>query len=445
MSKPVQIFIAYSRKDSNLLDELRVHFVPLERGGKVKIWYDGKIEPGAVWEDAIKQHLHGSDIILLLVSADAIASDYFYDKEVADALKRHEKGEARVVPLILRPCAWRATPLAELQALPQNGKPVTTWSDRDEAYTDAVEQILGFLEVIEKKKRAAEAPGPKKDPPTLQPSTPETLQAGENTKREGIPAAPSDPPEPRKMDPMPTPDPNKPALPPAIAQLEADMVQIAGGSFTMGWKDAQRDGEGNESEKPSRSVQVAAFAMSRYPVTQAQWHAVMGGNPSHFKNCDNCPVESLSWDDIQEFLQKLNALTGKKYRLPSEAEWEYAARGGNQSRGYLYSGSNDVNEVGWYSGNSGSKTQPVGGKKPNELGLYDMSGNVWEWCEDNWHDSYQNAPTDSRPWVDNPRGGSRVLRGGSWNNLRMGLRAADRDWSAPFNRFKNFGFRLARD
>ena len=204
----------------------------------------------------------------------------------------------------------------------------------------------------------------------------------------------------------------RPAAP--IAQLEADMVRITGGSFTMGCKDAQRDGNCADDEKPSRTVQVAAFSLGRYEVTQAQWRAVMGENPSYFKNCDNCPVENVSWNDIQEFLQKLNALTGKKYRLPSEAEWEYAARGGNQSRGYLYSGSNDPKEVAWFSENSGSKTQPVGGKKPNELGLYDMSGNVWEWCEDDWHGTYQGAPTDSRPWVDRPRGGSRVLRGGSW-------------------------------
>ena len=135
MSATLQIFIAYSRKDTNFLDELRMHFTPLERSGKVKIWYDGKIEPGVVWETAIKDNLHSADVILLLVSADAIASDYFYEQEMSNALTRHNSGDARVVPLILRPCAWQETPLGELQALPRDGLAVTEWPNRDAAYT----------------------------------------------------------------------------------------------------------------------------------------------------------------------------------------------------------------------------------------------------------------------------------------------------------------------
>lgn len=159
MSKPVEIFIAYSRKDTTLLDEFRVHLKPLERAGKVQIWYDGEIEPGAVWEEAIKKHLHNSHIILLLVSANAIASDYFYDKEVSDALERHRQGKASVVPMIMRPCTWDATPLAELQAIPKNGKPVTSWNDRDEAYSDAAKSLWNMVNNIERLQReqAAEA------------------------------------------------------------------------------------------------------------------------------------------------------------------------------------------------------------------------------------------------------------------------------------------------
>ncbi|MBX2929299.1 MAG: toll/interleukin-1 receptor domain-containing protein [Saprospiraceae bacterium] len=159
MSKPVEIFIAYSRKDATLLAEFRVHLKPLERAGKVQIWYDGEIEPGAVWEEAIKKHLHSSHIILLLVSADAIASDYFYDKEVSDALERHRQGKASVVPMIMRPCTWDATPLAELQAIPKNGKPVTSWNDRDEAYSDAAKSLWNMVNNIERLQReqAAEA------------------------------------------------------------------------------------------------------------------------------------------------------------------------------------------------------------------------------------------------------------------------------------------------
>jgi len=155
MPQTPQIFIAYSRKDSAFLDELRVQLTPLERSGKVKIWYDGKIEPGVVWETAIKENLHMADLILMLVSADAIASDYFYDKEMADAMARHAAGTARVVPLIVRPCAWQATPLGELQALPKDGKPVTTWADRDEAYANAVASLMTTLDNIRMQRIAA--------------------------------------------------------------------------------------------------------------------------------------------------------------------------------------------------------------------------------------------------------------------------------------------------
>lgn len=151
--KKTQIFIAYARKDVELLNQFRTHLRPLERADKVQVWYDGLIEPGAVWEAQIKKNLHAADIVLLMVSADAIASDYFYDKEVADALERHRAGAARVVPMILRPCAWYATPLAELQAIPQNGKAVTTWADRDEAYADAAQSLLNIVNNIEQHKR----------------------------------------------------------------------------------------------------------------------------------------------------------------------------------------------------------------------------------------------------------------------------------------------------
>lgn len=155
MTEALQIFIAYSRKDTAFLDELRTHLNPLERTNKVKIWYDGKIEPGVVWEVAIKENLHSADIILMMVSADAIASDYFYEKEMKDALERHSNGRARVIPLILRPCAWQATQLGELQALPRDGKPVSTWPDRDDAYANAISSLILTLDSIRTEREAA--------------------------------------------------------------------------------------------------------------------------------------------------------------------------------------------------------------------------------------------------------------------------------------------------
>ena len=168
------------------------------------------------------------------------------------------------------------------------------------------------------------------------------------------------------------------ATPDALPQIE--MVFVKGGTFMMGATPEQGSDAG-DGEKPVHSVTVSDFYIGKYEVTQAQWKAVMGKNPSHYKG-ENRPVERVSWYDIQKFIEKLNAKTGKRYRLPTEAEWEYAARGGNQSKGYKYSGSNDIGSVAWYTNNSGDRTHPVGQKQPNELGLYDMTGNVWEWCSD---------------------------------------------------------------
>jgi formylglycine-generating enzyme len=190
-------------------------------------------------------------------------------------------------------------------------------------------------------------------------------------------------------------------------------------------------------------VTVRDFYIGKYEVTQAEWRQVMGSNPSSFKDCDNCPVETVSWNDVQEFIKKLNARTGKKYRLPTEAEWEYAARGGSRSQGYWYSGSNTLADVGWYSYNSGSKTKPVGTRKANELGIYDMSGNVREWVEDDWHDNYTGAPTDGRAWVDSSRGSNRVHRGGGWGAAPLYCRAAYRFDCMPVERLASTGFRLA--
>ena len=213
------------------------------------------------------------------------------------------------------------------------------------------------------------------------------------------------------------------------------MISVEGGSFNMGSNE-------HESEQPIHSATLDSFEIGQYPVTQSQWVAVMKKNPSHIEGCQDCPVERVSWHDVQEFIQKLNALyPGMNYRLPTEAEWEFAARGGTQGGDYTYAGSNDAGEVGWYANNSNGKTQSVGQKKPNELGLYDMSGNVWEWCQD-WYGNYPSEPQT------NPKGPSsgtrRVLRGGSWLNRAVNLRVADRGSYGPVNSGYGIGFRLAR-
>ncbi|MBK9338437.1 MAG: formylglycine-generating enzyme family protein [Lewinellaceae bacterium] len=184
------------------------------------------------------------------------------------------------------------------------------------------------------------------------------------------------------------------------------------------------------------------FEIGKYPVTQKLWREIMGANPSHFKGCDDCPVENVSWDDVQEFLIKLNArYPGKNYRLPTEAEWEYAARGGSRSNRFEYAGSDTLDEVGWFSENSGSKTHPVGGKKANELGLHDMSGNVWEWCAD-WQGYY---PSGSQTNPTGPTEGfHRVYRGGSWYDDATGCNVFVKELHyTPDERGNNLGFRLA--
>ncbi len=216
-----------------------------------------------------------------------------------------------------------------------------------------------------------------------------------------------------------------------------EMVYVKGGTFTMG-ATAEQGSDAYDDEKPTHSVTLSDYYIGKYEVTQAQWRAVMGSNPSHFTG-DNNPVEQVSWDDIQQFITKLNAQTGKKFRLPTEAEWEYAARGGNKSKGYKYSGSNNIYNVAWYSDNSSGKTHPVGQKSPNELGIYDMSGNVWEWCQD-WKGDYSSS---SQTNPTGPSSGSdRVLRGGCWTYRAGSSRVSYRSSSSPSFRSYTSGFRL---
>ncbi|HRI62429.1 MAG TPA: formylglycine-generating enzyme family protein [Saprospiraceae bacterium] len=240
----------------------------------------------------------------------------------------------------------------------------------------------------------------------------------------------------------------QPALSPHTEQLPGgiafDMLPVEGGEFLMGGTDEEAD----EYEKPVHKVKLSSFYLGKYPVTQAIWQSVMGDNPSNFKG-EHRPVEQVTWEDAKDFIQKLNDLTTKSrpagfaYCLPAEAQWKYAARGGKHSEGYLYAGSDKLKQVGWYRENSNNETHEVGQKLANELGLYDMSGNVWEWCEDDWHDNYNGAPTDGSAWVDKGRGVHRVVRGGSSFSDAQDCRAASRYYDEPASRNDGFGFRLA--
>jgi formylglycine-generating enzyme required for sulfatase activity len=220
-----------------------------------------------------------------------------------------------------------------------------------------------------------------------------------------------------------------------------EFVFVKGGCFEMG----DKSGDGNNDEKPAHEVCVDSFWMGKYEVTQGQWEKIMGSNPSYYKayqNGSNYPIESVRWNDVQDFIQSLNQRTGRRYRLPTEAEWEYAARnGGKRAKWAGTNSENELREYAWYRKNSADRTQLVGQKKPNGLGLYDMSGNVWEWCQD-WYDwdYYKNSPRN------NPKGPShgreKLLRGGSWRNASKDIRTSARIGLDLTVRNYHSGFRL---
>lgn len=380
----INIFIAYSRKDETHLKRLRTGLKPLDhRNEDVTIWFDGKIEPGEEWDKTIKTHLRKADIILLLVSMDALASDYFYDDEMQEALARHDNQQAIVIPVILRTCDWEDE-LGHLQALPKDGKPVTAWAHEDDAYTDIVRGIKRSVKDIRtRRQKAAKIAG----------------------------------------------------LPISIQNLLRNMVYVQGGTFQMGSDDY-------DYTQPIHTVTLDSFRIGKYPITQAQYQVIMGRNPSYFKGNDQRPVEYVSWHSTQDFIERLNEMTDGNFRLPTEAEWEFAARGGIKSKGFKYAGSNNINEVAWYIENSSNKgknnhysgTHPVGLKAPNELGIYDISGNVCEWCQDCWH-SYDDEPEQSPIVTDH------LLRGGSCYDIMEECQVYNRQFSDNEDNYT--GFRIA--
>ena len=221
-------------------------------------------------------------------------------------------------------------------------------------------------------------------------------------------------------------------------ELIHDMVKVEGGTFMMGGTREQGE-DAFDDEKPAHKVTLSTFFIGRYPITQDQWEAVMGVNPSYFKG-EKLPVEKVSWFDCQEFAKKLSEMTGRHFRLPTEAEWEYAARGGKKSKRYKYSGGNILNQVGWYNENSGGISHDVGQKSPNELGIYDMSGNIWEWVQD-WKGDYTE---DDQVNPKGPETGiERVCRGGGWNREIDRARVSYRGDDQATLQYCSLGLRIA--
>lgn len=714
----VELFFSYSHKDEALRDQLATHLKLLERQGIISAWHDRKIVPGSEWAGDINQYLNQADIILLLVSADFLASDYCWDIEIQKALTRHDAGEATVIPVILRPVDWSSAPFARLQALPKDAQPVMTWNLPDLAFMDIAKGIrfkaeelvtarrerenqahqqaalehyrqkvrsylafgsitfiarenlndvarsLGlsqaemdavetqetairnaYLENLERYgqtfRRALDHEYPLSENTTAHLKERQVLlkldeqdvqqieqrilgdwqteqrqlqeqtlaeqrqreqeeaeqmrqqqldaerqeqerqqhveaerlqqqqaeierlrQQQEDAKRQeqesqereqqeqaaesarltqqrqqeaeaaanrqtaaeqqhrssgqptmsrrralqilgfgsgGLVAAVAGNYVLTKSESPTVSEPQTISEPPAIYEaspddlslvefesitvdetggivdrtagqanvfreelgnsIGLDMVQIPEGEFEMG---SPPEEEGRyDAEGPQRRVAVSSFFMGQFPVTQAQYEAVMGENPSSFQeNGVNRPVEQVSWDDAIAFCERLSQLTGRTYRLPSEAEWEYACRAGTTTPFHFgetittdlanYHGQDFEYEGTTYPGNYGEgpygtfreKTTEVGSFSPNAFGLYDMHGNVWEWCQDIWHETYDNAPTDGSAWIEGGDQSRRVLRGGSWFFTPRLCRSADRGWRARDYFSRTAGFRV---
>ncbi len=274
-------------------------------------------------------------------------------------------------------------------------------------------------------------------PPSVQDTTDKQQENTARADTEKPAAKPKRKPKP--VNPAPLPAPVGPAVPPALPPVTEpakppanrrsgfEMVDVAGGTFTMGDK-------GGEKDECPHQVTVGNFKIGKYEVTQADWKEVMGSNPAFFKGCDECPVENVSWSDIRVFISKANVLRGAQYRLPRETEWEFAARGGKESRGYTFAGNNRAGNVAW-NHNNAEQTQRVGRKRANELGIHDMSGNVWEWCLD----TFQPYPS-----CKGKTSSDRVVRGGGWRNYEDACRVSNRNQEKPEKREYSIGFRLVQ-
>jgi formylglycine-generating enzyme required for sulfatase activity len=343
------------------------------------------------------------------------------------SIKGHSGGQFVFRPVLVKP------------ALPEDVQ----------AYQEAntVEEILAFMRnfpdsnlrqaAVIKLEQALINPVPPPPPPPVLPAMP--IEVAISSAFETAPTSPIlvETPPPPAPEPPPMPAPAKvTTVNPLLTIGEPIMVFVPGGTFQMGSADGQ------PREQPVHAVTLSDFYIGKFPVTQKEWLTVVGTNPSHFKGGENRPVENVSWDDTQVFIEKLNALTGKNYRLPTEAEWEYAARGGNQSKSYRYAGSDDLGKVAWYDKNAGFKSHSVGKKQANELGIHDMSGNVWEWCQDWYADYTDEAKTNPK----GPETGmAHVNRGGSWDFAASHCRTTYRCYDALESRMNALGFRLALD
>ncbi len=399
-----KVFVSYSSKDRDLLEEFDTHTATLKRAELIESWTDRDIPWGGEWEKKLWEEFHAANIIVLLVSADFLASKYAYDKEFAAARERHERGEVRILPVIVTECDWQDGHIDKFQVV-QFEKAASVWGHGDHprhrapAWTAVAKQLRQVAEELKAQTKVVRPPKPvAPEPPRIVvPEAPAVIvhRAGDVTDIGGLP-----------------------------------YIWIPPGKFLMGAD--PEDTEAYENEHPPHEVTITkGFWLGKYLVTQAAYRRVIGENPSNF-NGPNRPVERVSWDNANTYAETL----GGGVRLPTEGEWEFAVRAGTSASRY-----GELDRIAWCRG-SGGQTHDVGGKAPNGWGLHDMLGNVWEWVGDLFGDYLAEPSTDPR----GPRTGVvRVLRGGSFQDDPAFCRASIRRGEDPLHRYSYIGFRCAAD
>jgi formylglycine-generating enzyme required for sulfatase activity len=402
------IFISYAREDRSRIEPLAKAFEELGWS----VWWDWTIPVGKTWRQVISEELEAAACVVVAWSNDSIKSEWVMEE--ADEGRAKNILAPALIADVRPPMGFRQIQAANLvnwQGEPDDPEFVKL--------LHAVESILG----PPKRKEKVQPAVPPKAPPRKTAVSQSTIQ-----------------PSPESV---------------LTNKIGMKLVLMSAGAFKMGNPKSPKelmDRFGGEEkwykrEKPHHTVKIERpFYLQTTPVTQGQWQRVMGNNPSNFKSCGNdCPVEEVSWEDAQRFIEKLNKLEKTEaYRLPSEAEWEYACRAGSDAEFSFGDDAEQLGEFAWLADNSGGKTHPVGEKKPNAWGLFDMHGNVREWVEDDWHDNYKGAPTDGSAWIDNPRGSMRVLRIGSLNSNAQLCRSATRGHFWPGRWGAHASFRLSK-
>lgn len=425
MSKPT-IFISYSHKDVAWKNRLVTHLRALElHRNSLTFWTDEAIAMGDDWLERIQDAMSAASVAIMLISPDFLASEFISRKEMQRLLERREQDQMPIFPILVQPCVWKRVPwLSRLQMRPANAKALSKGTSHrvNEALAGIVEEIATALE------RVAVSTS---QPPPVEMPVPQQEEAHGQAESVIVP-----------IEKPPLVTLNQTVSSPHLASTPKDslgmeLILIPAGEFLMGANDGDMD------EKPAHRVRITRpFYLAKYPTTQAQWEAVMGSNPSRFKGDPNRPVENVSWDDVQEFLRRLTEKEGKSYRLPTEAEWEYAARAGTTTAYCFGDDPKLLREYGWYVENSEQTTHPIGQRKSNAWGLHDVHGNVWEWVND-WFDEayYQKSPPEDPQGPED--GQYRVVRGGSWFYGARSLRVSTRRRSGPGYRSVRLGFRCA--